>query len=157
MIPSPDGLEVKVRIREGKRFNVGSIAVAGDDNVDYDQLRATLLLREGDVFNRSYLSDSVTILTQYYTNRGFYFANVQPVSNVSEDDLVVDVIFQVRRGPLYFIREVNVSGNTVTIDPVVRREVQLVEGQLYSQRRSRDPGTDRSVRPGWHRPHRRTG
>ncbi len=134
VIPSPEGLEVKVRIREGKRFSVGSIAIAGDDNVDYERLRQTLFLQEGDVFNRSYLSDSVTVLTQYYTNRGFYFANVQPVSNISEDDQVVDIIFQVRRGPLYFIREVGVSGNTVTIDPVVRREVGLVEGQLYSQR-----------------------
>jgi outer membrane protein assembly complex protein YaeT len=134
VIPSPDGLEVKVRIQEGKRFNVGSIAIAGDDNVDYDTLQGYLLLREGDVFNRSYLSDSVTLLTEYYTNRGFYFANVQPISNVSADDEVVDVIFQVNRGPLYFIREVGVSGNTVTVDSVVRREVQLVEGQLYSQR-----------------------
>ncbi|MBW2269355.1 MAG: outer membrane protein assembly factor BamA [Deltaproteobacteria bacterium] len=134
VIPSPDGLEVKVRIGEGKRFNVGSIAIAGDDSVEFNELREDLQLKEGDVFNRSYLSDSVTVLTEYYTNRGFYFANVQPVSNVSEEDLVVDVIFQVRRGPLYFIREVGVSGNTVTIDPVVRREVGLVEGQLYSQR-----------------------
>ncbi len=134
VIPSPEGLDVKVHISEGLRFDVGSIAIAGDETVDVEKLKQRLLLKEGDVFNRTYLSDSVTLLTEYYTNRGFYFANVQPLSNVSDTDQVVDVIFQVRKGPLYFIREIDISGNTVTVDPVVRREVALVEGELYSQR-----------------------
>jgi outer membrane protein assembly complex protein YaeT len=46
----------------------------------------------------------------------------------------VDVIFQVQKGPLYFIRNVNIDGNTVTVDPVIRREIPVVEGELYSQR-----------------------
>jgi len=134
VIPSPEGLDVKVYITEGQRFDVGSIAIAGDGTVDVEELKGRLLLKEGDVFNRSYLSESVTLLTEYYTNRGFYFANVQPLSNVSDVDEVVDVIFQVRKGPLYFIREIDISGNTITVDSVVRREVGLVEGELYSQR-----------------------
>ena len=134
VLPSSKGLEVKVRITEGQRFDVGSIAIAGDETVDVDRLKDRLLLKEGEVFNRSQLSDSVTLLTEYYTNRGFYFANVQPISNVSDTEQVVDVIFQVRKGPLYFIREIDISGNTITVDSVVRREVELVEGELYSQR-----------------------
>ncbi|MGI9590376.1 MAG: outer membrane protein assembly factor BamA [Myxococcota bacterium] len=134
VIPSPEGLEVKVRIEEGQRYRVGTIGITGDETVDAEELKRRLLLREGDIFNRSYLSESVSILTEHYTNRGFYFANVAPLSNLSDADQVVDVIFQIRKGPLYFIREVDISGNTTTVDPVVRREVQLVEGELYSQR-----------------------
>jgi outer membrane protein assembly complex protein YaeT len=40
----------------------------------------------------------------------------------------------VQKGPLYFLREIDITGNTTTIDKVVRREVQSVEGQLYSAR-----------------------
>jgi outer membrane protein assembly complex protein YaeT len=40
----------------------------------------------------------------------------------------------VKKGPLYFIRQIDVVGNDTTIDPVIRREVPLAEGQLYSQR-----------------------
>ena len=57
-----------------------------------------------------------------------------PLTNLSEEDLIIDVVFQVEKGPLYFIREVGISGNTRTVDSVVRREVPLVEGQLYSSR-----------------------
>jgi outer membrane protein insertion porin family len=134
VIPSPDGLEVAVNIVEGRRFNVGTITIAGDDTVDTESLKEKLLLKEGAIFNRSYLSESVSILTEHYADRGFYFANVSPMSNLADAQQDVDVTFQVHKGPLYFIREIDISGNTVTVDPVVRREVQLVEGQLYSQR-----------------------
>ncbi len=134
VIPSPDGLEVIVRITEGRRFKVGTIDIAGDESIDTERLKRKLLLQEGDYFNRSALSESVAILTEHYSDRGFYFANVAPLSNLSDASEVVDVVFQVSKGPLYFIREIDITGNTVTVDPVVRREVQLVEGQLYSQR-----------------------
>ena len=57
-----------------------------------------------------------------------------PLSNLSASTEIVDVTFQVRKGPLYFIRNIDVSGNTLTVDDVVRREIPIVEGQLYSQR-----------------------
>ena len=62
-----------------------------------------LLIREGEVFNRSYLSESVSILTEHYADRGFYFADVVPDSRLSDEDGaddVLDVKFQVRKGPL---------------------------------------------------------
>jgi len=134
VIPSPEGLEVIVRLTEGRRFTVGSIDIAGDESIDSDHLKEKLLLKEDEFFNRSHLAESVALLQEYYANRGFYFANVTPLSNLSDADEAVDVIFQVKKGPLYFIREIDIAGNTVTVDPVIRREVQLVEGQLYSQR-----------------------
>ena len=134
VVAGPKGLFVTVKIDEGRQFRVGALDVAGDANVDIEGLRDLLRLKEGDVFNRSFLTEDVASLTEHYTNRGFYFASVSPLSNLSEATQTVDVIFQVQKGPLYFIRNVNIDGNTVTIDPVVRREVPIVEGELYSQR-----------------------
>jgi outer membrane protein insertion porin family len=134
VIASPNGLVVSVTIVEGKQFSVGVLDVTGDDSVDIDELRGLLRLQEGDIFNRTFLTEDVAGLTQYYTDRGFYFANVAPLSNLSEPNQTVDIIFQVRKGPLYFIRNINVAGNTITVDPVIRREIPVVEGELYSQR-----------------------
>jgi outer membrane protein insertion porin family len=47
----------------------------------------------------------------------------------------VDVVFDVQKGPLYFVRQIDIKGNTRTLDRVVRREMQLVEGELYSARK----------------------
>ncbi len=129
-----DGLVVSVRVREGRRFRVGALDVRGDPTVDLDALREELSLVEGEWFNRSYLTQDVETLTRRYTDRGFYFASVNPVTNLSEEELTVDVNFEVEKGPLYFVREIEIAGNTRTVDPVIRREMQLVEGQLYSAR-----------------------
>jgi outer membrane protein insertion porin family len=119
---------------EGDRFTIGKVDVAGDATVDLAALQERLNLKEGETFNRSYLTDDVEELEHYYTNRGFYFAGVNPRTLIDEEELGVDITFEVEKGPLYFIREIDVAGNTVTIDPVIRREMNLVEGQLYSAR-----------------------
>jgi outer membrane protein insertion porin family len=135
VIPEPGGLRVKVPIAEGRRFQVGTLDVAGDKTVDIDKLRALLELETGEWFNQSHLTDDVTELRDYYRDRGFYFANVQPITNLAASSNAVDVTFQVQKGPLYFIRQIDLSGNTVTVDPVIRREIPIVEGELYSQRK----------------------
>ncbi len=134
VVPSPDGIDVTVSIEEGRLFRVGEIDVAGDETVDIDAVRKLLQLEPGAVFNRSFLSEDVRALTEHYGDRGYYFASVTPQTSLLPDREEVDVAFQIRKGPLYFIREIDISGNTITVDPVIRREVQIAEGQLYSQR-----------------------
>jgi len=129
-----NGLVVQVHIVEGDQFSIGKVDVAGDETVDLEALRERLKLKEGETFNRSFLTDDVEELEHYYTNRGFYFAAVNPRTLIDGEELRVDITFEVEKGPLYFIREIDIAGNTVTVDPVVRREMTLVEGQLYSAR-----------------------
>jgi outer membrane protein insertion porin family len=134
VVPSDDGLSVVVRINEGSQFSVRQLTVQGDETIDVENLRKQLRLKEGEVFNRSALNDDVEILEHQYTDRGFYAAEVDPRTRVDEDELTVDVEFSVEKGPLYFLREIDIAGNTTTVDPVVRREMQMVEGELYSAR-----------------------
>ncbi|MGE4608312.1 MAG: outer membrane protein assembly factor BamA, partial [Myxococcota bacterium] len=133
-LPVEDGLVVTVKINEGEQFFVGGIDVAGDPTVDLDRLRDKLELKEGEIFNRTALTTDIESLRRHYTERGFFLADVTPLSDLSEEDRTVDVVFQVEKGPLYFIREISISGNTRTVDPVIRREIPIVEGQLYSSR-----------------------
>ncbi len=132
--PSEEGLAVTVPISEGRRFRVGELAIEGDETVDADALRKKLELDTGEWLNRSHLTQDVATLTDHYRDRGFYFASVSPLTNLAGATDAVDVAFQVKKGPLYFIRQVDIGGNETTIDPVIRREVPLAEGQLYSQR-----------------------
>jgi len=131
---SPDGLRVRVKIVEGEKYETGKIDVTGDDSIDLDALRGKLNLKQDDVFNRSALTADVEVLTSHYTDRGFYFASVNPRTQVDEDTKRIYVVFQVEKGPLYFVREIEFVGNTNTVDPVLREEMEVVEGQLYSAR-----------------------
>ena len=132
--PDEQGLVVRVEVDEGEQYTVGSVDVDGDETIDLAGLRDSLGLEEEAVFDRSQLTRDVEVLEAHYTNRGFFLARVNPRTRVDEERLAVDVTFEVEKGPLYFIREIDVAGNTTTVDPVIRREMQVVEGELYSAR-----------------------
>jgi outer membrane protein insertion porin family len=129
-----DGIIVDVQITEGDRFKVGKLDFAGDATIDADVVRSELALSKDEWFNRTHLSKDTERVTARYSDRGFAQAQVNPLTRTNEVDKAVDVTFDIMRGPLQFIRHVDVSGNTRTVDRVIRREVQLVEGELYSAR-----------------------
>jgi len=129
-----DALAVRVEIREGQQYRVGAVDVQGDPSLDLAALRERVRLKEGEVFDRSALTADVEDLERYYTDRGFFYASVSPRTQLEEADLTVDVTFDVQKGDLHFVREIDVSGNQNTVDEVIRREMRVVEGQLYSAR-----------------------
>lgn len=130
-----DGLVVSVPVTEGDRYKVGSLDVSGDPTVTGADLQEEFKLSGEEWFNRSYLTRDVDMVTRRYTDRGYFYASVNPVTRVDESSKTVDVVFDVQKGPLYFVRQIDIKGNTRTLDRVVRREMQLVEGELYSARK----------------------
>ena len=134
VIANEEGLFLEVEINEGPQFKVGELSVEGDETIDLEALRKKIRLEEGAIFSRSFLTSDVETLEAHYTDRGFFFANVAPLTQTNQEELTVDVQFVVEKGPLYFVRNIDISGNTRTVDPVIRREIRLVEGQLYSAR-----------------------
>jgi outer membrane protein insertion porin family len=127
-----DGLRVVVRIEEGSRFTVGEVDVGGDGAFDREALRSLVTLQQGQTFSRSAMTDDVERLRNHYADRGFFFARVEPQTRVDPAAKTIDCRFEVEKGELYFIEHVRVRGNTRTRDQVVRREIELGEGELYS-------------------------
>jgi outer membrane protein insertion porin family len=134
VIPEEDGLVVRVPVSEGDQYHLGQTKLSGDETVDFDKLRESLSLADGAVFSRGKLNKDLEKIESHYTDRGFFMAKVQPLTNVDEQDKLVDITYEVEKGSLYFLREIDITGNSTTVDPVIRREVKLVEGQLYSAR-----------------------
>ena len=129
---SDDGIEVTLEIDEGPQFHVGTVDVIGDESIELSSLQRSIVLSPGDVFSRSTLTDDVERVRFRYTDRGFYAAEVHPRTNVDPDALTVDLVFEVEKGELFFVDWIEVAGNTRTRDDVVRRELNMDEGGLYS-------------------------
>jgi outer membrane protein insertion porin family len=128
-----EGIRVTVDVVEGDQFKVGRIDVLGDETMDREQLAREVVLEPGDVFSRGVLSDDVERLEGYYQDHGFFDAKVSPRTQVKTEDLSIDVSFEVEKGGLFFVDSIDVHGNTRTRDAVVRRELSLAEGELYSR------------------------
>ena len=68
-----------------------------------------------------------------YRDEGYAFVEVEPGTDLDEENRVVDLSLTIQRGPLVRIERIEISGNTKTRDRVIRRELQILEGDLYSE------------------------
>jgi outer membrane protein insertion porin family len=141
---SPDrtGFNVTFTLDEGERYRFGKIEVTSqirDLKVEY--LIRQVTASEGAWYNADKVEGSVNALTDYANGRGFGFADVRPRVSRDREGRTIGIVFEVQEGPRVYVERVNIVGNTRTIDKVIRREIQLVEGDALNNaklRRSRE-------------------
>ena len=127
-----DGLEIVIRVHEGDQYRVGKVEIGGELIEDGKQILKKVKITSGQIFRGSRLREDITSLADMYTNKGFAFAQVDPVTNVNAQDKNVDIALIITRGPPVYFNRVLVSGNNKTRDNVVRRELLTTEQELFS-------------------------
>lgn len=132
LLPDKSALVVTIGITEGEQFKTGTIGFKGDLLEKETELAARMKLKTGDVFSRALLRNDVFALTDVYADKGYAFANVTPQTRLNPESKTIDLVFDMEKGEQVYIDRINVSGNTKTRDKVVRRELRVTEGALYS-------------------------
>jgi outer membrane protein insertion porin family len=127
-----DGLEVVFRIHEGPQYRVGKVEIGGDLIEDGHQMLKSVKLTSGQIFRGSRLRDDITTLTEMYSNKGFAFVQVDPVTRINQEQKNVDIALVIAKGPPVYFNRILVAGNTKTRDKVVRRELLAHEQELFS-------------------------
>ena len=123
---------VNFYITEGEKFEVGEVAFSGDVDFDEEDLKDSIDIDEKKYFSREVLIKDIQTLQAKYGDLGYAYSNVSPIPKFNEDK-TVDFNFRVNKGELVKIGEINVTGNSITRDKVVRRELRLYEGELYNE------------------------
>jgi outer membrane protein insertion porin family len=123
---------ITIRVTEGERYDIGKIDFSGDLVTEKERLGKLMRSRTGEHFNRSLLSQDILALTDVYYDEGYAYANINPVTSVNAEGRTVDLTFDVQKGPQVTIERIDVVGNTKTRDKVIRRELRVYEGELYS-------------------------
>ncbi|HLO26829.1 MAG TPA: outer membrane protein assembly factor BamA, partial [Geobacteraceae bacterium] len=132
LLPDKSGLVVTIGITEGDQFRTGIIDFKGDLLESKDILAGKVKLKTGEVFSRAVLRGDIGTLTDLYADKGYAFTNVTPLSAVDFEKKTVNITFEFEKGEKVYIDRINISGNTKTRDKVIRREMKLAEGDLYS-------------------------
>lgn len=127
-----DGLEVIFRVNEGPQYRVGKVEIGGELIDDGLKMLKSVKLTSGQIFRGSRLRDDLTTLNDMYSNKGFAFVQVDPITRVDQQSQKVDVAYVIAKGPPVYFNRVLVTGNTKTRDKVVRRELLAGEQELYS-------------------------
>ncbi len=133
-----DSITVKIAVDEGPRYKVGSVALAGDLKFPREELEKKLTIKPGQYFSGMALQHNVLTLSDFYSNRGYAFVNVQPKSQLNPADKTVGVTFDVNPGHIVLVNRIRITGNTRTSDKVIRREMQVQEQEPYSASAIRD-------------------
>ena len=134
-------IDLSIPIVEGPRYKVGRVRVAelDENGSEIDplggrkQLRQRVDLNPGDWFSRTTIAENLQDITRFYRDRGYARARVVPQTQLDPDTRIVHITVQIQRGPKVYIERIDFSGNTKTRDEVLRRELRIIEGQLYNQ------------------------
>jgi outer membrane protein insertion porin family len=138
--PKANGIFITIAVKEQDQYRVGRLHVEGDDLFSAAELKNLMRLQEGEIFDRSQLANDVLKLSDRYTERGYAFADVVPLTNIDRGKRLVNVDVQIDRGPQVRVGRILIVGNEITRDKVIRREIRLNEGDLFDSsklRRSR--------------------
>lgn len=127
-----DGIEVVIRIEEGEQYRVGKVEIGGELIEEAETLLKKMELTTGQIFRGSRLRGDIASLSEIYSDKGFAFAQVEPVTKVNAEEKKVDIALVITRGPPVYFNRVMIAGNTKTRDKVVRRELEVGEQELFS-------------------------
>ncbi len=125
-------LYITVKIDEGPRFKVGDVDLQGDFITDKERLRKMTKLASGDWFSYGALRQDIEKLRNFYQNAGYAYANINPLTRVDPAEKVVHVTYDIQKGSKVYFGRIEIVGNTKTRDKVIRRELVIEEGKLYS-------------------------
>lgn len=130
---SPDKRDVYItlNIKEGDRFQVSSVKLAGELVLGEAELRKLMEVRPGDVFSREKLNESTKAISDRLGRLGYAFANVNASPEIDKDKRQVAFTVFIDPGKRVYVRRVNITGNTKTRDEVIRREMRQMEGGWY--------------------------
>jgi outer membrane protein insertion porin family len=121
-----------IKIDEGNQYKIGSIDAQGDLIREKEELLALAGIVPGDAFSREKLRSGVGVVTDVYADQGYAYANVSPLTRADDETRLIDLMFDIEQGPQVSVERINITGNTKTRDKVIRREMKLVEGDLFN-------------------------
>jgi outer membrane protein insertion porin family len=125
-------ITLTIAIDEGTPYRVGRIAIEGYLKFPRSELRKLLTMKSGQLFRGSSLQRQVLALSDFYSNRGYAYVNVDPHTQLVHTIKRVNVVFVINPGHEVLVDRINISGNTKTADKVIRREIQVQEQEPYS-------------------------
>ena len=123
---------ITIAINEGEQFRIGNIDVTGDLLVPKEELMEKFKLKAGDIFNRSKVARWLEETTDLYGDKGYAYADIRPRTQTNPGTKTVDITVNIKKNDLVYMERIDITGNVRTRDKVIRREVELGEGDLYS-------------------------
>ena len=128
-------IDIYLGVEEGERYYIRNINWVGNTIFTTEGLNQVLNMKTGDVYNKTYidkrLKSDEDAVSNYYFNDGYVFNRITPIE-VGEENDSIDLEIRIYEGIQATINRINISGNTQVYEDVIRRELKLKPGDLFS-------------------------
>jgi outer membrane protein insertion porin family len=127
-------LIVTIQIVEGERYAVNEVAVEGELIEGEEELLKKLSITKEEYFSRDVVRNDVLTLRGVYADQGYAYAEVGPIISEDDKNQRVDITYRISPGEKVRFERINIYGNSVTRDKVIRRELDVIEGEYFTGR-----------------------
>ena len=128
-------VDVYIDIEEGDKYYVRNISWVGNTLYTSDALNMVLRMDKGDVYNQKHINERLSTdedaVSNYYYNQGYVFNRVTPVEMEVDGDSI-DLEIRIVEGTQARINKIKIYGNDRVYEDVIRRELKLKPGDLFS-------------------------
>nr|WP_113075736.1 outer membrane protein assembly factor BamA [Sulfitobacter indolifex] len=133
-----DGVFVAYNITEGQQFRFGTVSLESEvPGLNAAAYRDLLKIRPGVIYSPTLIETDVARIERQAIRDGVDFLRVEPVIDRNDRDLSLNVTYKLTRGERVFVERIDIEGNTTTLDRVIRREFDSVEGDPFNPREIR--------------------
>ena len=139
---------ITFNINEGKKYTIKNVNIIGEVPFEEDAYKSILESLKNETYSQAQITSIEEFFVNILGNRGYAFAEVNGGTEIIDDSNEVDLIFSVLPGKKTYTRKILFTGNFVTQDEVLRREMRQFEG-AWSSNNSIEAGKVRLERLGY--------
>ncbi len=127
-----EGLTITFEIIEGDPYEVNEVKITGDLIVPAEVLMIIVEIKEEKYFSREIVRKDTLSLRETYADLGFAYADVTPLTSEDNENRLVNITYRISKKQKVRFERINISGNERTRDKVIRRELDVIEGEFFS-------------------------
>lgn len=133
LTPDREDFFITFTVEEGEIYKFGKIEIDSQiRDVNETLFRAFLLMREGQNYNAESIEETIEQLSNAAGLLGYAFVDVRPQIERDREKRTINITFRILDAPRVYVERINIRGNVVTLDRVVRREFRLQEGDAFN-------------------------
>mgnify|MGYP001452223726 CR=1 FL=1 len=136
------GYEITLHVYEGPQYKIRNITWDGNYIHKDQELLARLDFKKGDVYKENDFQMAISErVSPLYTDEGYFYFQINPVyTPIGKDSL--DIHFNLVENNIVHVRKINIKGNEKTYENVIRRELRMYPGDLFSRKKLMDSYRD---------------
>lgn len=131
--PQKDEFFITFLIEEGICYRVGEVNIINNiEKFDASILNKEILIKKSKTYNSDLIEKTVDRMIEVMSEKSYAFANIEPILKRNREQKIIDVDFVIQETPRVYIDQIKITGNTRTMDEVIRRELRFREGDAYN-------------------------